>query len=136
MSSENLSGKVQNSTVVFVEVRRMSTPVKIGKYRIARNFDETLKLYDALQDKSFKRSAPIPSLEPGEYLLAIQPAMMHFPFGDLEIVKIVSAKKGLRVEYREVASPMNEEAKLRNPLVILKIAGEVPATIDLIKINN
>ncbi|KQR93371.1 hypothetical protein ASG01_09275 [Chryseobacterium sp. Leaf180] len=134
MNDKNTSESDQKTSVAFEEVRRLTTEVMIGTYRIAENLEKTTKLYGLLQDKKFKRSAPIPILEDGEYLLAIQPKMKNEVYGDIEISKIVRSKTGFQVFYREVKNSQYAEEKLKNPVIIVKIKGAVPAKVDLIRI--
>lgn len=121
-----------NTEIKFSEVRRLNRDVSLKEYTILQSFEETVKLYRLMEDKRFSRSAPIPTLDENEFLLVLKPRLKTQPYGDIEIQKIEEVKSVLNVYYKEIN---NEEYLLnreKNPILILKVEGEIPSGVKLI----
>ncbi|KMQ60013.1 hypothetical protein ACM46_17330 [Chryseobacterium angstadtii] len=131
VKAESLTSENHND-VKFSEVRRLNRNIPLKEYTILRSFEETLKLYRLMEDKRFSRSAPIPTLAEGEFLIVLKPKLKIQPYGDIEIEKIEEDKSVLYVYYKEINNEEYISNKEKDPIVILKIEGKIPSSVKLI----
>lgn len=122
----------QDGTKEFSEERRLNRDVVLKEALIIKTFDETLDIYTKLQDKRFSRSAPIPTLFDDEFLVAIKPKLKKLQYGDIEVVKVEEKNSVLSVYYKEVNNEEYLLDKLKNPIVILRLKGNIPSSVKLI----
>ena len=125
----------KNNSVEFSEVRRLNREVSLKESTIITTFNETLALYKQLDDKKFSRSAPIPTIVDDEFLLVLKPMMKKQAFGDIEVTEIKEINSVLYVYYNEVSNDEYFAEKQKNPILILKIKGNIPKSVKLITVN-
>lgn len=122
---------MQDETVDFSEVRRLNRDVALKESVIITTFKETLDIYSKLDDKKFSRSEPIPTLSDDEFFILLKPKLKKLQYGDIEIVKIKSEKSALYIYYKEITNEEYLLNKLTNPIIIMRLKGNIPSSIKL-----
>ncbi|MBB4805017.1 hypothetical protein HNP38_000289 [Chryseobacterium defluvii] len=124
-----------DSEIKFSEVRRLNKNISLKECMIVQSLEETVKLYGLLEDKRFSRSEPIPSLSENEFLLMLKPELKKQQYGDIEVIKIEEEQSVFNVYYKEINNEEYLLNKEKNPILILKIEGEIPSSVKLIPLN-
>jgi len=133
--NQRVSMTEKNKSVEFSEVRRLNREVSLKEATIITTFSETLALYKQLDDKKFSRSAPIPTISDDEFLLVLKPIMKKQTFGDIEVTEIKENDSVLNVYYKEIPNDEYLAEKQRNPILILKIKGNIAKSVKLVAVN-
>lgn len=133
---ENSSSNNQNGTKEFSEERRLNRDVELKEYLIVKTFEETLDVYTKLHDKRFSRSAPIPTLFDNEFLIVLKPKLKKLQYGDIEVIKIEEKNSVLNIFYKEIDNSEYLLNKEKNPIVILRLKGNIPSDVKLIPTKN
>lgn len=126
---------VKENFIDFSEVRRLNKDVDLKEFMILTTFDQTLNLYSKLEDKRFSRSAPIPTLFDDEFFILLQPQMKKLKYGDIDVVRIEENGSILNVYYKEITNDEYSLNKQKNPILILRLKGNIPSNVKLIPLN-
>lgn len=126
---------VKENFIDFSEVRRLNKDVDLKEFMILTTFDQTLNLYSKLEDKRFSRSASIPTLFDDEFFILLQPQMKKLKYGDIDVVRIEENGSILNVYYKEITNDEYSLNKQKNPILILRLKGNIPSSVKLIPLN-
>ncbi|WP_162088814.1 hypothetical protein [Chryseobacterium aquaeductus] len=128
--------KVPQVMIDFSEVRRLNRDIILNEYLMITDFDQTVKLYSQLEDKRFSRSEPIPALFEKDFFLMLKPKMKKELYGDIEVTKMEIKNSVLNVYYKEITNEEYLSEKQKNPILILRVNGEIPSSIKLMNITE
>ncbi|MFC6267629.1 hypothetical protein ACFQH0_04500 [Frigoriflavimonas asaccharolytica] len=124
--NENLKLNAQNvndlEKVNFEEIRRLNLNINLKEITVLNDFQETLNLYQRLENGKYARSFPITSLQSGEKLIVIKPLLSKEKYGDLEILSIENKEGILNINYKEIENQEYYQNKWSNPILIIKVA--------------
>lgn len=126
---------MQDNFVGFSEEKRLNKDIDLKEFVILTTFNQTLDIYSKLNDKKFSRSEPIPTLFDDEFFMLLKPRLKMFKYGDIDVVKIEKEKSVLNVYYTEVKNEEYLLNKQKNPILILRLKGDVPSNVNLIPLN-
>lgn len=126
---------VDKDFINFSEVRRLNRDVDLREFIILTTFNQTLDLYRKLEDKKFPRSEPIPTLFDNEFFIVVKPQLKKLKYGDIDVVRIEEKKSILNVYYKEIKNEEYSLNKQKNPILILRLKGNIPSSVKLIPLN-
>lgn len=126
---------MQDNFVGFSEEKRLNKDIDLKEFVILTTFNQTLDIYSKLNDKKFSRSEPIPTLFDDEFFILLKPRLKMFKYGDIDVVKIEKEKSVLNVYYTEIKNEEYLLNKQKNPILILRLKGDVPSNVNLIPLN-
>ncbi|WP_230635094.1 hypothetical protein [Chryseobacterium sp. LC2016-29] len=126
---------MQDIFVGFSEEKRLNKDIDLKEFVILTTFNQTLDIYSKLNDKKFSRSEPIPTLFDDEFFILLKPRLKMFKYGDIDVVKIEKEKSVLNVYYTEIKNEEYLLNKQKNPILILRLKGDVPSNVNLIPLN-
>lgn len=126
---------MQDNSVGFSEERRLNKDIDLKEFVILTTFNQTLDIYSKLNDKKFSRSEPIPTLFDDEFFMLLKPRLKVFKYGDINVLKIEKEKSVLNVHYTEIENEEYLLNKQKNPILILRLKGNVPSNVNLIPLN-
>lgn len=126
---------VEENFIDFSEVRRLNKDVDLKEFMILTTFNQTLDLYRKLEDGKFSRSEPIPTLFDNEFFIALKPQLKKLKYGDIDVIRIEEKKSVLNVYYREIENDEYLLNKQKNPILILRLKGNIPSSVKLIPLN-
>ncbi|MDF2551325.1 MAG: hypothetical protein K0R77_600 [Chryseobacterium sp.] len=126
----------QAGNITFSEVKRSNYNLPLGEYRVITTFSETLDIYSQLADKKFSRSEPIPTLSEDEFFLLLKPTLIKQKYGDIEVIKMEKDNSVLKVYYKEIGNSEYSLSKQNNPILILRVNGEIPTDVKLLLQKN
>lgn len=108
--------------VEFEEMRRINFKIDIKEVSVLKDFDKILNFYQKLENPKYPKSYPIPSLQEGERLIVIKPALKKIKFGDIEIINIENKNETLFINYKEVENWEYKRDHVSDPIVIIKVS--------------
>lgn len=126
---------MQDNFVGFSEEKRLNKDIDLKEFVILTTFSQTLDIYSKLNDKKFSRFEPIPTLFDDEFFILLKPRLKIFKYGDIDVVKIEKEKSVLNVYYTEIKNEEYLLNKQKNPILILRLKGDVPSNVNLIPLN-
>ncbi|WP_139419190.1 hypothetical protein [Chryseobacterium mulctrae] len=125
----------KESFIDFSEVRRLNKDIDLKEFMILATFDQTLDLYGKLEDGKFSRSEPIPTLFDNEFFIVLKPLLKKLKYGDINVVRIEEKNSVLNVYYKEIKNDEYLSNKQKNPILILRLKGNIPSNVKLIPLN-
>jgi len=125
----------KESFIDFSEVRRLNKDIDLKEFMILATFDQTLDLYGKLEDGKFSRSEPIPTLFDNEFFIVLKPQLKKLKYGDINVVRIEEKNSVLNVYYKEIKNDEYLSNKQKNPILILRLKGNIPSNVKLIPLN-